>query len=72
MSGNRKHDPGGESARARRHAGSGAAGRQGATVEHSPDQRHNRTATGVAGTERDHGRSKVDRQGRREHREGSG
>jgi hypothetical protein len=72
MSGNRKRDAGGESARAGRHAGSGARGRQGSPVEHSPDQRHNRTATGVAGTERDQGRSKVARAGRREHREGTG
>ncbi|MEV1016139.1 hypothetical protein AB0I89_10465 [Micromonospora sp. NPDC049801] len=59
-----KHDSGGESARGRRHPGNGARGRQGATVEHSPDQRHERTATGSAGIERDHGRSKAAHEGR--------
>lgn len=59
-----KHDSGGESARSRRHPGSGARGRQGATVEHSPNQRHERTATGSAGTERNHSRSKAAREGR--------
>lgn len=59
-----KHDSGGVSARGRRHPGSGARGRQGATVEHSPDQRHEHTATGSAGTERDHGRSKAAGEGR--------
>ncbi|MEU4789397.1 hypothetical protein AB0F95_06790 [Micromonospora tulbaghiae] len=33
-------------------------------MEHSPKQRHERTATGSAGTERDHSRSKVAREGR--------
>lgn len=55
-----KHDPGGESARGRRHPGSGAPGRQGSPVEHGPDQRRRRTATGTSGTERDHGRAKVE------------
>ncbi|MFC4145749.1 hypothetical protein ACFO0M_05745 [Micromonospora mangrovi] len=55
-----KHDPGGESARAGRHPGSGARGRQGAEVERSPQQRHLRAATGTSGTERDHGRGKVE------------
>ncbi|MEH0844962.1 hypothetical protein V6U81_21495 [Micromonospora sp. CPCC 205711] len=59
-----KHDSGGESARAGRHSGSGAAGRQGSPVEHSPHQRRDRTATGTSGTERDQDRSKVDREGR--------
>jgi hypothetical protein len=66
-----KHDSGGESARGRKHPGSGARGRQGSPVEHSPQQRHDRTATGTAGTERDHGRSKVERYGR-EHSHGRG
>ncbi|MFF4876324.1 MULTISPECIES: hypothetical protein [unclassified Micromonospora] len=64
-----KHDSGGESARGRRHPGSGAPGRQGSPMEHSPDQRHRRTATGSAGTERDQGRSTVAREGR-VHRQG--
>jgi hypothetical protein len=67
----KKHETGGESARARRHAGSGARGRQGATTEGSPRQRRERTATGASSTERDVGRSKAAREGR-EHREGSG
>jgi hypothetical protein len=66
-----KHDPDGESARGRRHPGSGARGRQGSTMEGSPRQRHDRTTTGAAGTERDLGRSKAAR-GAREHREGTG
>ncbi|MEV0325239.1 hypothetical protein AB0H63_02150 [Micromonospora echinospora] len=66
-----KHDSGGESARARRHPGSGARGRQGSEVENSPHQRHHRTATGAAGSERDHGRATVDRE-RRVHRQGTG
>ncbi|MGK5521448.1 hypothetical protein ACSNN9_19135 [Micromonospora sp. URMC 107] len=64
-----KHDPGGESARGRRHPGSGARGHQGSPVEHSPKARHLRTATGSAGTERDHDRSTVAREGR-VHRQG--
>lgn len=60
-----------ESARARRSAGSGARGRQGATVERSPQRRRERVATGTASTERDYGRSKTEREGR-EHREGTG
>lgn len=60
-----------ESARGRRHAGSGARGRQGATVERSDKQQHQRAATGTASTERDHGRSKVSRQDRT-HRQGTG
>ncbi len=55
-----KHDPGGESARGRRHPGSGAPGHQGSPVEHSPTARHRRTATGSASTERDQGRAKVE------------
>ncbi|WP_146228144.1 hypothetical protein [Micromonospora sp. S4605] len=55
-----KHDPGGESARGRRHPGSGARGHQGSPVEHSPKARHLRTATGSAGSERDQGRAKVE------------
>ncbi|MBG6102493.1 hypothetical protein ACLQ3D_15490 [Micromonospora vinacea] len=66
-----KHDNGGESARGRRHPGSGAPGRQGSTVEHSPDQRHRRTATGPAGTERDLGRAKVSGDGRIQRQGGS-
>ncbi|MGN9808206.1 hypothetical protein ACTMSW_02445 [Micromonospora sp. BQ11] len=65
-----KHDPGGESARAGRHPGSGARGRQGSEVERSPKGRHLRTATGAAGSERDQGRAKV--QGsERVHRQGT-
>ncbi|MEV0394397.1 hypothetical protein [Polymorphospora rubra] len=60
-----------ESARARRHPGSGARGRQGATVEKSEKGRHQRTATGTASTERDHGRSTLGRDGR-VHGQGSG
>jgi hypothetical protein len=67
----RKQDPAGESARAGRHAGSGARGRQGATVERSTKRRRERAATGTVSTERDQGRSKAEREGR-EHREGSG
>lgn len=55
-----KHDPGGESARAGRNPGSGARGRQGSEVEHSPQRRHLRAATGTSGTERDQGRAKVE------------
>lgn len=66
-----KHDSGGESARGRRHPGSGARGRLGSTMEGSPRQRHDRTATGAASTERDLGRSEASRGGR-EHREGTG
>ncbi|MEU8300878.1 hypothetical protein AB0C04_26780 [Micromonospora sp. NPDC048909] len=55
-----KHDPGGESARGRRHPGSGARGRQGSEVERSPERRHLRAATGTSGSERDHGRAKVE------------
>ncbi|MEU7970968.1 hypothetical protein AB0B48_02885 [Micromonospora sp. NPDC049089] len=66
-----KHDSGGESARGRRHSGSGARGRQGSPVEHSPDQRHRRTATGPAGTERDLGRAKVSGDGRVQRQGGS-
>ncbi|MFI7578022.1 hypothetical protein [Micromonospora sp. NPDC049497] len=55
-----KHDPGGESARASRHPGSGARGRQGSEVERSPERRHLRAATGTSSTERDHGRAKVE------------
>ncbi|MBQ1030049.1 hypothetical protein PSH03_005574 [Micromonospora sp. PSH03] len=66
-----KHDNGGESARGRRHSGSGAPGRQGSPVEHSPDQRHRRTATGPAGTERDLGRAKVSGDGRIQRQGGS-
>ncbi len=55
-----KHDPGGESTRGRRHPGSGPRGRQGSEVEHSPDRRHLRAATGTSGTERDHGRARVE------------
>ncbi|TDB75841.1 hypothetical protein [Micromonospora sp. KC723] len=54
-----KHDPGGESARAGRNAGSGARGRQGSEVERSPKRRHLRTTTGTSGSERDHGRSSL-------------
>ncbi|MCM0673204.1 hypothetical protein NCC78_00445 [Micromonospora phytophila] len=64
-----KHDPGGESARAGRHSGSGAPGRQGSEVERSPKRRHLRAATGTSGTERDHGRSKL-AHGDRVHRQG--
>jgi hypothetical protein len=72
MSGNkRENETKSESARGRRHAGSGARGRQGATVERSPKARHERVATGTASTERDHGRSKVEHEGR-EHRQGTG
>ncbi|GAA2188707.1 hypothetical protein GCM10009848_30810 [Micromonospora lupini] len=66
-----KHDSGGESARGRRHPGSGARGRQGSSAEHSPDQRHRRTATGSAGTERDLGRAKVSGDGRIQRQGGS-
>ncbi|MFF0372063.1 hypothetical protein [Micromonospora sp. NPDC005087] len=38
-------------------------------MEHSPDMRNRRTATGAAGTERDQGRSTVAREGR-VHRQG--
>ena len=55
-----KHDPGGESARGRRHPGSGVRGRQGSEVEHSPERRHLRAATGTSGTERDQGRARVE------------
>ncbi|SCL26803.1 hypothetical protein GA0074692_2235 [Micromonospora pallida] len=65
-----KHDSGGESVRGRRHPGSGAPGRQGSGIENSPHQRHDRTATGTSGSERDHGRSKVTRE-RRIHRQGN-
>jgi hypothetical protein len=58
------------SARGGRFAGSGARGRQGATVERSQKGRLERVATGTASTERDHGRSKTDREGR-EHRKGT-
>ena len=72
MSGNkRKHDSSSESARGRRHAGSGAPGRQGATVERSPVRRHDRVATGTASTERNHGRATVASKNR-ENREGTG
>lgn len=55
-----KHDPGGESARAGRNPGSGARGRQGEGMER-PGKRHQlHSATGAAGTERDHGRAKVE------------
>ncbi|MFS8479999.1 MAG: hypothetical protein FWJ93_13780 [Micromonosporaceae bacterium] len=68
----REHEKtGSESARARRHAGSGARGRQGATVERDPTRRRARVATGTASTERDFGRSKTEREGR-ENREGTG
>lgn len=60
-----------ESARSRGHAGSGARGRQGATVERSEKQRHQRAATGTASTERDHGRSKVTPESR-QHTQGTG
>jgi hypothetical protein len=60
-----------ESARSGRHPGSGARGRQGATVERSEKQRHQRAATGTASTELDHGRSKVGREGRK-HTQGTG
>jgi hypothetical protein len=66
-----KNETRSESARGRRHAGSGARGRQGATVERSEKQRHQRAATGTASTERDHGRSKVAREGRT-HKQGTG
>jgi hypothetical protein len=66
-----KHETGGESARGRKNPGSGNRGRLGSTMEHSPSQRHRRTASGAAGTERDLGRSKVAREGRT-HRQGSG
>ncbi|MEO3778572.1 hypothetical protein ABGB16_17305 [Micromonospora sp. B11E3] len=66
-----KHDSGGESARAGRNPGSGARGRQGSEVEHSPKRRHERAATGTSGSERDHGRSKLAHEGRI-HRQGSG
>ncbi|SCF28058.1 hypothetical protein GA0074696_4041 [Micromonospora purpureochromogenes] len=66
-----KHDSGGQSARAHRHPGSGAPGRQGSEVERSPKRRHERTATGPSGSERDHGRSKVAHEGR-VHRQGTG
>jgi hypothetical protein len=67
----RKHETVHESARAGRHAGSGAPGRQGLTPEHSPGKRRGRTATGTSSTERDHGRSRAEREGR-EHTEGTG
>jgi hypothetical protein len=66
-----KKETTGESARASRHAGSGAPGRQGSTPERSPQRRRERVATGTASTERDHGRSKTEREGR-EHRQGTG
>jgi hypothetical protein len=66
-----KHDPDGESARGRKNPGSGNPGRLGSTMEHSPPQRHGRTASGAAGTERDVGRSKAAREGR-VHRQGTG
>jgi hypothetical protein len=65
-----QRETGGESARAGRHAGSGARGRQGSTPERSPKRRRERVATGTSSTERDHGRSKAEREGR-ERREGT-
>jgi hypothetical protein len=60
VSGNkRENETKSESARSGRNAGSGARGRQGATVERSPSRRRERIATGTASTERDHGRSKI-------------
>lgn len=67
----RKHEPDSESARGRRGSGTGARGRQGATVEGTPGRRHERTATGASSTERDQGRGKTSWKGR-EHREGTG
>lgn len=66
-----KHDSGGESARGRKNPGSGNPSRLGSTMEHSPSQRHRRTASGAAGTERDLDRSTVAREGR-VHRQGTG
>jgi hypothetical protein len=66
-----KHEIKKESARGSRNAGSGARGRQGATLERSSKRRRERVATGTASTERDYGRSKTEREGR-EHREGTG
>ncbi|RKR91428.1 hypothetical protein BDK92_5824 [Micromonospora pisi] len=60
-----------ESARSGRHAGSGARGRQGETVERSEKQRHQRAATGTSSSERDYGRSKVGPEGRT-HTQGTG
>ncbi|ROT29302.1 hypothetical protein [Micromonospora sp. HM5-17] len=60
-----------ESARIRGHAGSGARGRQGVSIEKSEKQRRQRAATGTASTERDHGRATVSRGGRR-HTQGTG
>lgn len=45
-------------------AGSGARGRQGATVERSRKRRFLRVATGTASTEKGHGRTKEERKRR--------
>jgi hypothetical protein len=67
----KKKNAAAKSPSARKHAGSGARGRQGATPERSPKRRRERVATGTASTEKDHGRSKASR-GRRTHRQSTG
>jgi hypothetical protein len=53
------------------HTGAGRRGLQGSTPPRSKHKKAGRTATGSASTERDHGRSKAEREGR-VHRQGTG
>jgi hypothetical protein len=64
MSSSKRKNEGAKSPSTRKRAGTGARGRQGATVERSAKRRRKRAATGTASTERDHGRAKSDREGR--------
>jgi hypothetical protein len=64
MSSSKRKDEQAKSPSTTKRAGSGARGRQGATVERSAERRGARVATGTASTERNHGRAKPEREGR--------
>lgn len=70
MSSSKRKNPAAKSPSTTKRSGTGARGRQGVTPERSPKRRQARVATGTASTERDHGRSKTERE-RRVHRQGT-